>query len=278
MSPEQVRGEDAGCAHRSVLLRRRAVRDGDRHAAVSRRQPGTHLRRHPEPRPGSAVQLNPDVPREFERIIAKCLEKDRDLRYQHASEIRADLQRLKRDRDSGRLSSTSATEAARAAARRSILVAGLAGSRHRCRRGRGASIVRRPANADRQRHDRARRLHQHDGRRRVRRHASAGTRGAARAIAVSQHHPRRPHPPSAATDGPAANGARLTATSRAISACAPGAPPYSTGSIARLGSQYVLGLRAKNCATGDILDEGQLQAARKEDVLNALESDCDQFQ
>ena len=42
------------------------------------------------------------------------------------------------------------------------------------------------------------------------------------------------------------------------------------GSIASLGSQYVLGLRAKNCRTGDVLDEQQVQAARKEDVLNAL--------
>lgn len=42
------------------------------------------------------------------------------------------------------------------------------------------------------------------------------------------------------------------------------------GSIASLGSQYVLGLRATNCSTGDLLDEEQAQAARKEDVLNAL--------
>ena len=42
------------------------------------------------------------------------------------------------------------------------------------------------------------------------------------------------------------------------------------GSIAPIGSQYVVGLRAKNCRTGDILDEEQVQAARKEDVLNAL--------
>ena len=47
--------------------------------------------------------LNPDVPAELERIIDKCLEKDRDLRYQHASDIRTDLQRLKRDTDSGRV-------------------------------------------------------------------------------------------------------------------------------------------------------------------------------
>jgi serine/threonine protein kinase len=53
--------------------------------------------------PTPAVRLNPDLPAELERIISKCLEKDRNLRYQHASEIRTDLQRLKRDTESSKV-------------------------------------------------------------------------------------------------------------------------------------------------------------------------------
>jgi serine/threonine protein kinase/tetratricopeptide (TPR) repeat protein len=52
--------------------------------------------------PVSPVRLNPDLPVELERIVTKCLEKDRNLRYQHASEIRTDLRRLKRDTESGK--------------------------------------------------------------------------------------------------------------------------------------------------------------------------------
>jgi serine/threonine protein kinase len=56
--------------------------------------------------PVPAVRLNPDLPPKLEDIINKCLEKDRNLRYQHASEIRTDLQRLKRDTESSRRVST----------------------------------------------------------------------------------------------------------------------------------------------------------------------------
>jgi eukaryotic-like serine/threonine-protein kinase len=52
--------------------------------------------------PVSPIRLNPDLPAELERIINRALEKDRNLRYQHASEMRAELQRLKRDTDSSR--------------------------------------------------------------------------------------------------------------------------------------------------------------------------------
>jgi serine/threonine protein kinase len=52
--------------------------------------------------PVPAVRLNPDVPAELEHVINRALEKDRELRYQHASEMRSELQRLKRDAEIGR--------------------------------------------------------------------------------------------------------------------------------------------------------------------------------
>jgi eukaryotic-like serine/threonine-protein kinase len=60
--------------------------------------------------PVGPVRLNPELPAELERIINKALEKDRDLRYQHASEMRADLRRLKRETDSGRIAVPAAEE------------------------------------------------------------------------------------------------------------------------------------------------------------------------
>jgi serine/threonine protein kinase len=69
----------------------------------------------------AAVRLNPDVPAELERIIDKCLEKDRTLRAQHASEICTDLRRLKRNTDSGRATSIAQPPPAQQRARRWML-------------------------------------------------------------------------------------------------------------------------------------------------------------
>ena len=62
--------------------------------------------------PVAPVRLNPDLPQRLEEVVNKALEKDRNLRYQHASDMRADLQRLKRDTDSGRTAQHSVPEEA----------------------------------------------------------------------------------------------------------------------------------------------------------------------
>ncbi len=58
--------------------------------------------------PPPAVRLNPDAPLKLQEIISKCLEKDRNLRYQHAGDMRTDLQRLKRDTEIGKSAITGA--------------------------------------------------------------------------------------------------------------------------------------------------------------------------
>jgi len=73
--------------------------------------------------PVSPLRLNPDLPADFDRIIGKALEKDRNLRYQTAADLRTDLTRLKRDLDSGRSSSISSSATAAVASSSSVVPA-----------------------------------------------------------------------------------------------------------------------------------------------------------
>jgi serine/threonine protein kinase/Tfp pilus assembly protein PilF len=73
--------------------------------------------------PVSPLRLNPDLPADFERIVSKALEKDRNLRYQTAADLRTDLARLKRDIDSGRSSGVSSSVSATASSSSAVVPA-----------------------------------------------------------------------------------------------------------------------------------------------------------
>jgi serine/threonine protein kinase/Tfp pilus assembly protein PilF len=220
--------------------------------------------------PTAAVRLNPDVPVELERVVDKCLEKDRTLRYQHASDIRTDLTRLKRDTDSALRSSREEPAGARGIDRRRWVMGAVAAAL--------ASLViggyfffsgHTPA-----------RLTDKDTILLADFENKTGDPvfdDALRQglIVELQQSPflsliaDRQIQRQLVLMGQAKE-ARLTPELAQQICERTGSALVLDGSIASLGSQYVLGLRARNCTTGNTVHQGQVQVARREDVLNAL--------
>ena len=257
--------------------------------------------------PVPPVRLNPEVPAKLEEIIGKALEKDRDLRYQHASDIRADLKRLKRDTDSGR--STVVMEALPAAASGNTTAAPASASMPTATRTPSAAIPPAPSAAT------VPVAPSKPGKTRsyvvaavvlliavalagyfyLRRPRGLtekdsilltdfvnttgdpvfdGTLKKALAVDLEQSPFLNVFPEARVRQtlkfmGKTGDERITTEIGREI--CQRGAiKAMLVGSIASLGSQYVVTLDAANCATGDSLARSQAQAGSKEQVLAAL--------
>ncbi len=221
-------------------------------------------------RPVTAARLSADVTPELERIISKCLENDRELRYQQASEIRADLQRLRHDSGSGR-----AATGARRRVRLRLSIAPIAAAALTVLAAGYYYFHRAPKLTDKDTIVLA------DFTNTTGDPVFDGTLRQGLAVQLEQSpflklvSEPRIHQALRLMRQPA--DARLTPElaqeicERTTSAA------VLDGSIARLGSQYVVGLRAKKCASGELLDVEQAQAAGKEDVLNALSRIASKF-
>jgi eukaryotic-like serine/threonine-protein kinase len=222
------------------------------------------LTRDPQP----LLQITPSASAELEHIIHRALEKDRDLRYQHAADMRADLQRLKRDSDSNRYAAVS--RMAPTTTRRRwwigasavVIVAAAAV---------GYFVSHRPpkltdkdtivlADFDNKTGDAV----------------FDDTMKQGLSVQLEQSpfldliSDRKVNQTLRLMGRPA--GERLTPEVTREVCQRTGSTAMLTGSISALGSQYVIGLKAMNCDSGDVLAEAQQQAVGKEAVLKALDA------
>jgi serine/threonine protein kinase/tetratricopeptide (TPR) repeat protein len=217
-----------------------------------------------------AVRLNPDVPPELERIINKALEKDRNLRYQHASDMRTDLQRLKRDSESGRSPApSSGAEAPTARVRKlwkiaaPMLVVALLAA--------GGLYYRSSQN---------KRLTDKDSIVLTDFSNSTGDAIFDDTLKTALNVSLRQSPFLNVLSDSEVSKAVLSMTHPVGTKLTPemarelcqraGSKAYIAGAIGSLGSKYVLELKAVSCQSGDTLAEEQVTAVSKEKVLDAL--------
>ncbi len=218
--------------------------------------------------PVAPVRLNPDVPSEMERIIGKALEKNRDLRYQSAVEIRADLQRLKRNSESGIASTiTTGVAPSRGIAWKiafGCLVMALF----------AAGVLYYRAN------EQKKRLTVRDTIVLADFANSTGDPIFDDALKTALSVSLRQSPfLNVLPEGKVAKtmrqmtlppGAKITPDVAREVCERTASKAYLTGTIAGLGSEYVVGLKAVNCQNGNTIAEEQVTASSKEKVLDKL--------
>jgi tetratricopeptide (TPR) repeat protein len=223
--------------------------------------------------PASPIRLNPDIPPQLEEVLNKLLEKDRELRYQSSAEVRSDLKRLKRDSESGTIAAlTSSSSHVRRMPTPSrklpgwlvpalVVVLVAAGVVFALLR-RGHALTEKDSilitdfvntTAD---------------------PVFDGTLKKALAVDLGQSPYLNVFPDQKIRQtlqfmgrGPAD---RITADVGREICLRDGIKAMLTGSIDSIGGQYAITLEATNTSTGESLGRQQIQAERKEDVLNAM--------
>ncbi|MFZ0799351.1 MAG: protein kinase [Terriglobales bacterium] len=223
--------------------------------------------------PASPLRLNPDLPQHFEEILNKLLEKDRDLRYQSAADVRSDLKRLKRDSESGTIlaaaTSSSSVQKAHAPVRKlplwlipALIVALVAAGIGFVFLKRGHALTEKDSilitdfvntTAD---------------------PVFDGTLKKALAVDLGQSPYLNVFPEQKIRQTlqfmGRSPGDRITTDVGREICQRDGIKAMLNGSIDNVGGQYVVTLEATNASSGDSLGRQQAQADRKEDVLNAL--------
>jgi eukaryotic-like serine/threonine-protein kinase len=225
--------------------------------------------------PVAPARLNPGVPSRLEEIISKALEKDKNLRYQSAAEMRSALQRLKRDTDAGGVSTAGGVRVGAAPAEgrtlRKVLVPAV------------AVVVIGLALAAWLYFARRAQAHMLTEKDTIVLGDFTNTTGDAifdDTLKTALNISLRQSPfLNVLSDSEVAKnlklmtratGTKLTPEVARELCQRSGSKAYIAGAIGSLGSQYVLGLKAVNCRSGDTLAEQQVTAASKEKVLDAL--------